>query len=211
MCTKCWCDYSIKCCCNRKIKIKRIFLPLLFGIIFIFFEEARNIFYLPLISSSCFFIFFWNFPSFVYYTASKPLYYQDIFIDEKKLPNYNVNTKIKKKFECIFIWVLIILNTLLVGGLSEIWLYKYNKDDFENIIELIGTTGGLIKIFQIINNIICRIMLKTLKVYIKKENIKFKELQNKKILEILHFKRKESKLEIYEKQLEIKSDDGVQY
>tara|TARA_B110000444_G_C18847648_1_gene603182 strand:- start:1109 stop:1552 length:444 start_codon:yes stop_codon:yes gene_type:complete len=147
----------------------------------------------------------------VYYTASKPLYYQDIFIDEKKLPNYNVSQKIKNKFECIFIWVLIILNTLLVGGLSELWLYKYKKINFENMIELIGTTGGLIKIFQIINNIICRIMLKILKIYIKKENIKFKKLQNKKILEIVNLKKKESKIDIYEKQLEIKSDDGVEY
>ena len=211
MCTKCWCDYSINCCYNKKIKIKRIFLPLFFGILFIFFEEARNVIYLPLIVSSCFFIFFWNFPKFVYYTSSKPLYYQDIFIDEKKLPNYNVSLKIKKKFECIFIWVLIILNTILVGGLSEIWLYKYNKKNFENIVELIGTTGGLIKIFQIINNIICRIMLKILKSYIRRENIKFKKLQNKKILEIVNLKKKESKIDIYEKQLEIKSDDGVKY
>ena len=134
MCFKCWCDYSIKCCCNKKLKIKRIFFPLFFGIVFIFFEEARNVIYLPLITSSCFFIFFWNFPSFVYYTASKPLYYQDIFIDEKKLPNYNVSQKIKKKFECIFIWVLIILNTLLVGGLSELWLYKYKKNNSLKIL-----------------------------------------------------------------------------
>tara|TARA_Y100000816_G_C26104882_1_gene586745 strand:+ start:975 stop:1394 length:420 start_codon:yes stop_codon:yes gene_type:complete len=139
------------------------------------------------------------------------LYYQDIFIDEKKLPNYNVSLKVKKKFECIFIWVLIVLNTFLVGGLSELWLYKYNEKNFENIIELIGTTGGLIKIFQIINNIICRIMLKILKGYIKRENIRFKKMQDKKILEIVNFKKKESKLDIYEKQLEIKSDDGVQY
>ena len=54
-------------------------------------------------------------------------------------------------------------------------------------------------------------MLKTLKVYIKDENKKFKESQNKKILEIVKFKRKESKIDIYEKQLEIKSDDGVEY
>ena len=54
-------------------------------------------------------------------------------------------------------------------------------------------------------------MLKILKIYIKKENIKFKKLQNKKILEIVNLKRKESKIDIYEKQLEIKSDDGVQY
>ena len=175
MCTICWCDYSINCCYNKKIKIKRIFLPLFFGILFIFFEEARNVIYLP-DSKFVFFYIFLEFSQICILYTFKTLYYQDIFIDEKKLPNYNVSLKIKKKFECIFIWVLIILNTILVGGLSEIWLYKYNKKNFENIVELIGTTGGLIKIFQIINNIICRIMLKILKSYIRRENIKFKKL-----------------------------------
>jgi len=191
MCIKCCCDYSVKCC-DKKIKIKRFFFPYFFGIVSVFFEETRNVVYLPLITSSCFFVFFWNFPSFIYYTSSKPLYYQDIFIDDMKLPNYNVSIKIKKKFECIFIWVLILLNTLLVGGLSEIWLYKYNTKNFDNIIELMGTTGGLIKIFQIINNVICRIMLKTLKIYIKKETKIFKIKQNEKILRIISLKEMES-------------------
>tara|TARA_B100000795_G_scaffold267197_2_gene251572 strand:+ start:1682 stop:2107 length:426 start_codon:yes stop_codon:yes gene_type:complete len=122
----------------------------------------------------------------VYYTASKPLYYQDIFIDEKKIPNWNVNEKIKKKFECIFVWVLIITNTLLVGGLSEYWLYKSIGAD--NLMEIVGITGGIIKIFQIINNTICRLMLKILKIYIKKENKVFKINQNKAIKSIINLK-----------------------
>ena len=92
MCEKCCFDVSVKCC-NRKIKIKRFFLPLSFGIITVFFDNVRTVVYFPLIVSACFFILFWNFPKIVYYTASKPLYYQDIFIDEKKLPNYDVNEK----------------------------------------------------------------------------------------------------------------------
>ena len=144
------------------------------------------------------------FPKIVYYTASKPLYYQDIFIDEKKLPNYDVNEKIKKKFECIFVWVLIVTNTLLVGGLSEYWLYKSIIQ--ETTLEIIGISGGIIKIFQIVNNTICRIMLKVLKSYVKTENKKFEELQARRVKSILNLKeqKRSSVLDLVEADLEQK-------
>jgi len=203
MCEKCCFDISVKCC-KKKIKIKRFFLPLSFGIITVFFDNVRTIIYFPIIVSACFFILFWNFPKIVYYTASKPLYYQDIFIDEKKLPNYDVNKKVKKKFECIFVWVLIITNTLLVGGLSEYWLYKSVIQ--ETTIEIIGISGGIIKIFQIVNNTICRIMLKVLKSYVKTENKRFEELQSERVKSILNLKeqKRSTVLELVEADLERK-------
>ena len=203
MCKKCCCDISVKCC-KKKIKIKRFFLPLSCGIISIFFEETRHFVYFPLIVSFCFFILFWNFPNIVYYTASKPLYYQDIFIDEKKLPNYNVNRKIKNKFECIFVWVLIVTNTLLIGGLSEYWLYKSFSND--TYMQILGTTGGIIKIFQIVNNTICRIMLKILKGYVKSENKKLELLQVQRVRSILNLKEEKdvNVIEMVESQLEQK-------
>ena len=180
-------------------------MPLFFGIFTVFFDETRHFVYFPLIVSACFFILFWNFPKIVYYTASKPLYYQDIFIDEKKLPNYNVNKKIKNKFECIFVWVLIVTNTLLVGGLSEYWLYKSFSN--ESYLQILGTTGGIIKIFQIVNNTICRIMLKILKGYVRSENKKFEKLQKARVKSILNLKeeRKVSVLEMVEADLSEKS------
>ena len=175
-----------------------------FGIITVFFDNVRTIIYFPIIVSACFFILFWNFPKIVYYTASKPLYYQDIFIDEKKLPNYDVNKKVKKKFECIFVWVLIITNTLLVGGLSEYWLYKSVIQ--ETTIEIIGISGGIIKIFQIVNNTICRIMLKVLKSYVKTENKRFEELQSERVKSILNLKeqKRSTVLELVEADLKRK-------
>ena len=203
MCEKCCFDVSVKCF-KKKIKIKRFFLPLSFGIITVFFDNVRTVVYFPIIVSACFFILFWNFPKIVYYTASKPLYYQDIFIDEKKLPNYDVNERVKKKFECIFVWVLIVTNTLLVGGLSEYWLYKSVIQ--ETTIEIIGISGGIIKIFQIVNNTICRIMLKVLKSYVKTENKRFEELQAERVKAILNLKehKRTSVLELVEADLEQK-------
>ena len=188
-----FCQSPCKCnkeCC-KKIPIKRYFLPLMAILVLLWFEEFRDFFYLPLLVGAAFFIIFWNFPWLVYYTASKPLYYQDLFIDEKKLPNYSVSKGIKRKFQTILDWVLIISNTLLVSALADYWLYRIN---IKGYIEIIGVTGGIIKIFQIVNNTISRIMLKILRGYIKDENIRYRREQRQRISNIIKLKRVENGL-----------------
>ena len=183
---------KIKCTKNecRKIKCKRYFLPFIGIIAMAFFEEFREFYYFPFIISGAFFIIFWNFPILVYVTASKPLFYEDLFIDEKKLPNYDVDPKIKEKFQTILIWVLIITNSIFIGVLSDYWLYK--TVNVESYLEIIGVTGGIIKIFQVINNSIGRIMLKILKSCVKKENSRFKQEQRERINSIVSLKHVES-------------------
>lgn len=161
--------------CKNKLKISRYFLPLLFLPALFLINSIRNNIYIPIIIFVSSFVFFWNFQYFVYYTASKPLYYEDLFIDEKKLPNYNVDKKIKEKFELILKWILITSNALLVSALSEFWLYKVQV--LNSYIEIIGITGGIVKIFQIVNNTITRIMLKVLRKFIKIENRHQHELE----------------------------------
>ena len=102
------------------------------------------------------------------------------------MPNYDVSDKLKKKFQCILEWFLIITNTLLVAGLSDWWLYK--TLDHLNIMEVVGITGGIIKMFQLVNNTISRVMLKILRKMIKKENQQIREQQSKKIKQVVNFK-----------------------
>jgi hypothetical protein len=151
------------------------------------FEQFRDFIYFPFIISGAFFIIFWNFPILVYVTASKPLYYEDLFIDEKRLPNYDVDPTIKDKFQSILVWVLIVTNSILVGVLSDYWLYKTQNE--KNYLEIIGVTGGIIKIFQVINNSIGRCMIKILKSCIKRENKKFRKEQRDRIKSIVSLKQ----------------------
>ncbi len=185
--------YKNNCCelprC-KDIPIKRYFLPLIGVFALAALPELRNFVYLPLIITFGFLILFWNFPWIVYYTASKPLYYQDLFIDEKKLPNYDVDDSIKYKFKMILETVLIISNALLTGALADYYLYKTTGN--EGYIEIIGVTGGIIKIFQMINNTISRFMLKILKRCIKKENRDLKRRQIENIERIIRLKRHQS-------------------
>jgi len=55
-------------------------------------------------------------------------------------------------------------------------------------MEVVGITGGIIKMFQLVNNTISRVMLKILRKRIKKENQQMRESQSKKISEIVNFK-----------------------
>jgi len=174
----------------KDIPVKRYFLPLIGIFSLAAIPELRNFIYLPLIITFGFLILFWNFPWIVYYTASKPLYYQDLFIDEKKLPNYDVDEGIKQKFKMILETVLIISNALLTGALADYYLYKTIGD--EGYLEILGVTGGIIKIFQMINNSISRLMLKILKRCIKKENIDLKRRQVENIERIIRLKRHQS-------------------
>ena len=160
----------------KKVKLKRYFLPLtgLLGLVWI--EEVHNYTYFPLVVGFVSFIFFWNFPYFVYRTISKPLYLEDLFIDENKLPSYDVDLKIKNRFKTILKWTLISTNTLLFSALSDYYLYK-TTDLKNNTFQILGITGGLIKLFEMINNIICKNILKIMRYFIKKENEKIKKLK----------------------------------
>ena len=182
------CSKSNNC---QNIKCKRYFLPFILSPILAIYPEIFNFYYFPVVVGFSAFILFWNFPKIVYYTASRPLYYEDLFIDEKKLPNYDVDEKLKNKFQCILEWLLITTNTLLVAGLSDWWLYK-TQNNF-TLLEVVGITGGIIKIFQTINNTISRVMLKILRKAIKKQNRELVAItKNIKIEE----EKKESSIEL---------------
>lgn len=186
MCCNCF-----KCC--KKIPKKRFALPFIGVFVLLILEEVRNFMYLPIVFSFGSFIIFWNFPFLVYESASRPLYYEDIFIDEKKLPNYEISDELKNKFKSILLWVLIITNSLLVGALSDYWLFKSTEVNKSNYIEIIGMTGGIIKIFQIVNNGVAKIMLKIVKDKIKRENVLVQAKENEIIKGIIGLKTVDSR------------------
>ena len=209
MCLMCL-DMECKKSSCKDIKCKRYFLPLIFAPVAAIHPEIFNFYYFPLVVGVSAFILFWNFPKIVYYTASRPLYYEDLFIDSSKLPNYDVSISIKNHFQLVLEWVLIITNTLLVMALSDYWLYK-TVDHF-TVIEIVGITGGIIKVFQTINNTISRLMLKLLRKKVKKENKTLKDLQSKKLKDLVNFKVKDGNFKINGKEIElIGIDHNIKY
>ena len=135
---------------NKKYELRRLCLPFV-GIGFLFIiHDLYSYVYIPIIIGIVFFIIFWNFPILVYLSNTKPLYYEDLFIDTNKLPLLDISPYVKQQFEYTFEWILIITNTLLMSALSDYWLYRtMNEGSF---LIIIGVTGGILKIFQIINH-----------------------------------------------------------
>lgn len=188
-------DYTFHCG-KCQIKKKRVFLPLIATIGLITIDIFQSYIYLPLLIFSIFFIIFWNFPWMVYISNTRPLYYEDLFINSKLLiaekssentmivtspsgrNKAEINPIIRQRFERKFLNVLIFTNSLFMAALADYWLYKSNfdnrygiEDQSENdYYEIIGVTGGILKIFQFFNNTIGSVMLHLVYEQLKKEH-----------------------------------------
>ena len=95
-------------------------------------------------------IIYYNFPLLVTYNSTKPLYYEDLFIDKNKIPSLAIDINTKQTFKNYFTWFLIFTNSLLTTGLYNYWLFKTQGSN--SFYEIIGITGGILKIFQMINH-----------------------------------------------------------
>jgi hypothetical protein len=159
-------------CCKKNIHIKRFFLPLILSWLSILDVNVRTYIYLPfVISFGCIFLF-WNFPILVYFTNSKPMYYEDMWIINQDINKNNiVPEKIKERINCIFLWILIFTNSILLGALSDYWMFR--AENKESVVELLGITGGIIKIFQLVNDSSAKILIVIMRKYIKKKSGSF--------------------------------------
>ena len=185
----------IKLCSPCKIQRKRCLLPFVGLIVLITIEEIRTYVYLPIIISFISFILFYNFPSLLYVSNMRPIYYEDLFVDSPIFSDSSnkkdliLQPNIKNKFENQFKWVLIITNTIFMGLLADYWLYKTYNDDFrdydheefeingflieKDYFEIVGVTGGVLNIFKFINSSIGSALLDYMqkKMKSKRENI----------------------------------------
>ena len=142
----------------KTIKPKRYALPLLSAGGLLFFKQFQNYIYTPPIVFFLSFILFWNIPIIVTYTNSKPLYFEDLFIDMSQLPSINIPKNGREAFENYYLWILLLTNSLLVSALSNYWLFKTKHS--HSYYEIMGVTGGILKIFQVVNHYSGTIILK---------------------------------------------------
>ena len=110
-------------------------------------------------------ILFWNFPIIVTISNSKPTYYEDLFINTKALPKLELDHETISTFENFYTIFKIFTNSLLTSVLAEYWVFKTQYTD--SIYEIIGITGGILQIFQIVNTYSGILILKIIKLYIK--------------------------------------------
>ncbi len=136
---------------KRNTLIKRSLLPLVPGglIILVFSEEGTYSFiFFPMIVFFCAAILFMNFPILVVRSELRPVYFgNDLFLDREKLPYLELKEEEKKALLNRIKWLLILLNSMLSAALSDYWLFKTHATS--SYFEIIGVTGGILKIFQL--------------------------------------------------------------
>ena len=153
--------------CSYRIPVKRFFLPLVGSMGLVIFPVFQTYMYLPCLVFLTFFVIFWNFPCIITFMNSKPLYYEDLFIAGSTEPVQTINPTVRRKFECAFEWSLIFTNSLFTAALSEYWLYQAGSA--KSYVEILGVTGGILKIFQAINHVNGGIILHVTRSLIDKE------------------------------------------
>jgi hypothetical protein len=158
--------YKVKVC-GTVVPIKRLFLPLLATSGVFAVPEARNYFYLPLVTFLMSVIIYTNFPILILFTNSRPLYYEDLFIDFAKLPLMKIDSQIKARYIFIFEVCIIVTNSLFTAAMSEYWFYQISAD--QSYAEIVGITGGILKVFQLINHLNGCLILFVIKQMIQRE------------------------------------------
>ena len=148
----------------NKNKIKRVCLISLFGSWILLLPKYRII-HPSFIISFMSFILFLNFPILVTFSNTKPLYYEDLFLNTSLLPRLEITEKSKESFKKTFTSVLVFTNSILSGLLYDYWVMR--TKNASSLVEIIGISGGILKIFQIINHSIGIITLKIIKYTIK--------------------------------------------
>ncbi len=153
-------------CCGKKMYLKRITLPVVGLFALLKYYNLLNYIYLPIVVFLVSLSFFWNFPILILFANSKPFYYEDLFVDNSHIKLLDINPTIKRKFEIIFDSTLIVSNSLFVSALSDYWLYKIDAQ--ESIFIIIGISGGILKFFQIFNQLSGFLLLHIIRYFIMK-------------------------------------------
>lgn len=158
--------YKVKICGTR-VPIKRLFLPLLGCAAVFVLPEARNYIYFPMVTFFMSVVIYSNFPLLILFTNSRPLYYEDLFIDFTQLPLMNIDAEMKVRYIFILEVCIILTNSLFTAAMSEYWFYQVS--DERSYVEIIGITGGILKVFQLINHVNGCMILFVLKQMIQRE------------------------------------------
>lgn len=136
----------------KSIEYRRYFIPFL-GLTYILFlnNNYDDYYILALIVFIDSLIILGNFTFLVLWSNAKPLYYEDLYIDIKKLPLIPLDERRKIIYKKLYTRMLVISNSLLISALVCYWKSKTNEID--SYIEILGVTGGLIEMASCFNHI----------------------------------------------------------
>tara|TARA_Y100000389_G_C17454536_1_gene517160 strand:- start:1709 stop:2212 length:504 start_codon:yes stop_codon:yes gene_type:complete len=134
------------------MKKRRCTLILILSLSALYRKEVRNYTFIPLLFFFNALIVFGNFPFLILISNKRPMFVDDLFIKDRNEIEFNLTDIEKEKFEKRFSYMLILSNSLFVAALADYFYYEIINIRDESYVGMLGITGGIIKMFQIVNH-----------------------------------------------------------
>jgi len=134
------------------MKKRRLTLIFLLSLSSLYRKEIRNYTFIPLLFFLNALIVFGNFPFLILINNKRPMFVDDLFIKDRNEIEFNLTDIEKQKFESRFNYMLIFSNSLFVAALADYFYYETLHIQDESYVGVLGITGGIIKMFQLVNH-----------------------------------------------------------
>jgi hypothetical protein len=134
------------------MKKRRLTLIFLLSLSSLYRKEIRNYTFIPLLFFLNALIVFGNFPFLILISNKRPMFVDDLFIKDRNEIEFNLTDIEKQKFEKRFNYMLILSNSLFVAALADYFYYETLHIRDESYVGVLGITGGIIKMFQLVNH-----------------------------------------------------------
>ena len=179
--------------------ITLLLIPLILGLTFAFKDSVhhRSI-YVPVSTGVSSLIAFLNFPSIVVSLHSRPIYYDDLVINDYTDPDAGLglyNDSFRRKYQRIFRTVIAVTSSLLIVGTTEIWYYRERlfdttpdgngNDEVVKGFVIIGVIGGIMRIYYGTTVFIGKFVIFVLKLLKRREQARLHQQTQERIKEDL--------------------------
>lgn len=181
-------DKEFKRRCYYIFSHKIFFIPISIILpIFIYFEHFQNPFYIFISTFISTFILVLNFPHVTKMLYTKPIYFEDLFLEDREPIEKNYikimhNIESSKKFQQRFVLSQQFILSLTISLVVEYLTYKLKNNSYE-LMEIFGLLGGLFSLYSKIITIIGKIVLFILYYQKKKEKEKLLKQFNIRTIE----------------------------
>ena len=158
------CENMNQLCKDANIQYERLSL-LGLSLLFLLLDKKyyNDYIFVSFVSFFSSFIVFCNFPYIITWHNAKPIYYEDLYLDPSRLPEYPMDDSQKEMYFKNYTRALIFSCSLFVSILTCYWKFK---TEGRSAVEIAGITGGLLQMASLFNNITGRCILYGIRTFI---------------------------------------------
>lgn len=139
----------------KRALLSTLLLPFVALIPYEQLDFSRSVYYTTITTIVAAYVFLINFPVVIQMSHTRPLSFQDL-----EDPKY-VNPAIRKRFQITFIIMLQVFGAIMITGMVNYYLYRYQQSSLSRF-EILGVTGGFISLLSKIQRLAGNFLLSVL-------------------------------------------------